>query len=421
MLRVPIDYAKPGMVLAVPIYNPRRHDTALLKAGMTLDDWSIGRLAELRIREIWVRYPGMDFIAEYICPAVFEAQAVVNHRIAEAFDAVARRAHARLEYSEFYVAIRGLLNRLLINPKACLFVQELAEHDEPALRHASNVCLVSLLMGLKLEDYIIAERSRVTVQVARDIAALGVGAMLHDIGMLRLGPDTFERWCRTQDESDPDFQRHVHIGHELVKDAIGAAAAAGVLHHHQKFDGSGFPPRSRPDGTEETLAGSDIHIFARIIAGADLFDRLRHPPGADPDQRPTPVVRVLRALGRPPYARWLDPMVYKALIAVVPAYAPGSIVRLSDGRHAVVVDWFADDPCRPTVCIINDPARYPLEVHDQERIALRRRSDLFIAEAEGQNVSADNFYPAVPGEFDLRLAFRAAQQGAARDPLARAG
>ena len=48
MLRVPIAYAKPGMVLAVPIYHPRRTDTVLLSEGMTLDAHSITRLAEIQ-------------------------------------------------------------------------------------------------------------------------------------------------------------------------------------------------------------------------------------------------------------------------------------------------------------------------------------------------------------------------------------
>src|ERR1043166_823428 len=140
MLRVPIAYAKPGMVLALPIYHPQRHDTALLKPGRTLDDWAIRRLRDLRIRDLWVRYPGMDFIGEYICPAVFESQAALTHKIAQAFDAVCQGAHARLDYADYKSAIGSLLVRLLQNPRAAVFVQELAENDEPALRHASNVC-----------------------------------------------------------------------------------------------------------------------------------------------------------------------------------------------------------------------------------------------------------------------------------------
>src|ERR1044071_1838037 len=137
----------------------------------------------------------------------------------------------------------GVLNCLLAKPAAAVFIQELAGREQPTLRHASNVCLMSILMGLKLDDYLIAERSWLGPTAARDVTSLGVGAMLHDIGMLRLDPAVIRKWNHTQDQSDPEWRRHVMVGFEMVKDAIGPAAAAGVLHHHQRYDGSGFPRR----------------------------------------------------------------------------------------------------------------------------------------------------------------------------------
>jgi hypothetical protein len=171
----------------------------------------------------------------------------------------------------------------------------------------------------------------------------------------------------------------------------------------------------KQDGATEYVWGSEIHVYARIIAGADLYDRLRHPPGAPADHPPTPVVGVLNRLRGEPYRRWIDPMVFKALLSVIPAYAPGTLVRLNTGEHAVVTEWYPDDPCRPTVHTIPDP-RVSLEapMARGERLMLRRRSDLLVVEAEGQDVSADNFYPGTPGEFDLRLAGKALFNSAAR-------
>ncbi len=419
MLRVPIAYAKPGMVLSLPIYHPRRPDTVLLAEGITLDSRSIARLAEINLRELWIRYPGVEFIGDYICPAVFEAHAALTRRIAEAFAAVSLGTPAKLEYNVYRGAVNGLMDRLVAHPRAAVFVQEMADFSDPALRHASTVSFLSVLMGLKLDDYLISERTRLSSHLARDVASLGVGAMLHDIGMLRLPPEVVERWNRTLDERDEDWRAHVQVGHELVKEAIGPAAAAGVLHHHQKYNGSGFPARIRMGNIEEPIAGSDIHVFARIIAAADLFDRLRHPPGADPEGTPEPVVRVLSRLQSAPYSGWIDPMVFKALLAVVPAYLPGTMVTLSNGVRAVVTEWHTDDPCRPTVCSIGDPAKdFSAVDRKPDRYVLKAIPSLFVAEAEGQDVSEDNFYPTVPGQFDLRIAARV---GPASPPLEKAG
>ena len=130
MLRVPTVSAKPGMVLALPIYHPRRHDTMLLKAGIALDARSIKRLGEIRLREMWIRYPGVEFAREYICPSVFEAQASLTWQVGRALEAVSEGAFARLEYGEYRAAIGGVLSSLLARPGAALFIPELAGGEE---------------------------------------------------------------------------------------------------------------------------------------------------------------------------------------------------------------------------------------------------------------------------------------------------
>jgi len=287
------------------------------------------------------------------------------------------------------------------------------------LRHASSVCMLSVLMGLRLDDYLVSQRSRLPSQAARDVAALGVGAMLHDVGMLRLEPEVVHSWNLTQDESNPAFQKHVFLGHELVREAVGPAASAVVLHHHQKFNGSGFPQRRRLDGGLEPLVGSDIHIFARIVAAADLFDRLRYPPGEGPETPPAPVVRTLSRLRAQPYASWLDPMVFKALLAVMPAYAPGTMVELSNGAKGVVAEWFPDDPCRPSVQEVGDPSKdFAKGAPRGRRYVLRDIPGLHVVRVDGQDVAEDNFFPSIPGEFDLKLAGKLLANAAAREARA---
>jgi HD-GYP domain-containing protein (c-di-GMP phosphodiesterase class II) len=408
MLRVPIASAIPGMVLAMPVLHPRRPDTVLLTAGLSIDERIIARLAEIRLSELWIRYPATEFIGEYVCPQVFEGQAAMAQQVANAFDAVLQDGDAqpRLDYSQYRTAVGDLLDRLLARPRAAIFIQEIADRDRPALRHSASVCMLSLLMGLKLDDYLITQRARLTAPTARHVSGLGVAAMLHDIGMLRIDPKIAEIFRKTGDESNPRWQAHVHIGFDMVKEAIGPAAAAAVLHHHQKFDGTGFPRRLRLDGSEQALAGEEIHIYARIVAAANIFDRLRYPVD-DGNTPPVPAVRVLNRMRQEPVSNWLDPMVFKSLLNVAPAYAPGSIVQLSTGQQAVVGQWFPDDPCRPTVYLLDTAKPGHPRFHDKaQRIVLRDCVNVTIVRSEGQDVAADNFYPQHPGQYDLKLARR---------------
>jgi HD-GYP domain-containing protein (c-di-GMP phosphodiesterase class II) len=419
MLRVGIAQAKAGMSLAIPVYHPARPASVLLNEGVRLDDRMVARMRELGVRQLWIRYPGMEFLAEFVSPHVIRAQAETVASIREVLDAVERSAHARLEYLDYRAAISGLLARLAEHPRATLYIQEMVEHDQPALRHAANVCMISLMMGIRLEPYVVAQRDKIDPAAAKDVSNLGVGGMMHDVGMLRLDRETLDRWNRTHDESDHAWREHVRIGYEMVQGAIGPTASAAVLHHHQKFDGSGFPKRITLEGREACVAGSDIHIFARIIAAADLYDRLRHTadaPGAE--AHPVPSIPVVRALGmmlRPPYRDWIDPMVFRGLLAVVPAYAPGTLVSLSNGRQGVVVDWSSSDPCRPVVREVGDVTRgFDRAPRAGELFDLRTTPDLSVVTCEGVDVSRANFHPTTPGQFDLDLANKAVGNAAVR-------
>ncbi|GIW74767.1 MAG: phosphodiesterase [Phycisphaerales bacterium] len=415
MLRVAIQDAAPGMRLAMPVYHPRRGGPLLLKAGVTLDQRLIGRLREIELREVWIQYPGMRFLEKYVSPAILQAHAHLCHHVLEALDAVAAGAVARLDFAAYKRAIVSLVEQLLRTPDAAYFVETLSGHDTPHGRHANSVCFLSLLMGLRLGDYLIAERSRLHASHAKDVTALGLGAMLHDVGMLRLSAQTLRKWNQTHDQGDPHWQRHVRLGFEMVRHGVDPSAAAVVLHHHQAYDGSGFPRRKALGGGLVSLSGQEIHVFSRIVAVADAFDRLRDSadaPGADRvPQKRRPTVAALREMLLGESSSRYDPTVLKALLATVPAYAPGSVVTLSDGTQAVVCNWRPEDPCRPRVAPIEgihgaiDPASDDSAEDERQEpedvIDLATTPGLFIAWAEGFDVSDENFLLPDPKAYDL--------------------
>ncbi len=400
MLRVPINSATPGMSLAIPLRHPLKPDHTLLQSGHLLDDVTITRLRQLGFNEIWIRYPGLEYMGRYINPQILEGQAKLANAISTVFDSVIAGVHARVDYAAYKELVKEFLNRLMEDPVAAVFLHEIGGKDKPLLRHSCSVAFLCLMMGLKLDGYLVAERRRLPASLAKNVESLGVGAMLHDVGMLEIDKAARERWDREGDESDPEWRRHVQIGYDMVKGHVEPSAAAAILHHHQRFDGKGFPDSEDENGEMQGLSGSRIHVFARIIATADLYDRLRHPFG---EPWPRPAVRALKMMQRPEYAGRIDPMTYRALLAVAPPYAPGSLVTLTNGARGVVVEWSTDDPCRPVVQVIGDLAAAPEEGAPTEQFDLRQRHDLQIAIAEDQDVLKDNFYPAKPGAFSLIL------------------
>jgi HD-GYP domain-containing protein (c-di-GMP phosphodiesterase class II) len=421
MLRVPISQAEPGMTLALPVYHPQNLSTVLLKASAELERRTVDRLRDIGVPEIWIRYPRLETISRFVSPGVMAARAGMAGEVATAFDAAGKTVHARLDFNAYRKAMGALMQKLVADTDSAIFISELVDSGKPAVRHGANVGFISVLMGLRLGFYLLRERKRLPAMLAKDVTNLGVAAMLHDIGMTRLPEPVLRRWQQTRDENDPEWRRHTDIGFDLVRGNIEPSAAASVLHHHQRFDGSGFPERATLNNTREPVTGQSIHIFARIIAAADMYDRLVNPaadPAANAEEHPSvPPVRALNTLLSEPHRSRIDPVVLRALLSVCPAFPPGSIVTLSSGMRAVVADWSSLNPCRP---MVQELTHFEDE-QEVESIDLREYPELSIIEFEGADVRGDIFAPKFPNEFDLmhieKLMTNAAYEGEPMDEL----
>jgi HD-GYP domain-containing protein (c-di-GMP phosphodiesterase class II) len=390
LLRVSIKNAMPGMKLALPLLHPER-GTVLLAEGYVLQETLVRKLQQLGIRDFWIEYPDTDQIKQYVSPHVLQEQSSVIETVAQMFDAVHRDAYADLEFNRYYRTLQGLIEALVIQPTAASYIVELGGSAESDLRHASEVAFLSILLGLKLQGYLVQQRKRLRPKDARDVVSLGLGALLHDIGMSSLSTDVRRRFELTRDESDSQWRRHVDIGHRLVSGSVPPAAAGVVRHHHQHFDGSGFPTSLDDLGRPRGLTGEDIHIFARIVCVANHFDRLRYPG----DGSVQPRIRVLKSMMSGPIATRFDPIVLGALPLVVPAFPPGSMVTLNTGEKAVVVQWHPEAPCQPIVQVLSPNAlmmpHSPQIDRPALRYDLRERCDLCIIEHDGIDVSNDGF------------------------------
>lgn len=386
MLRIELERARPGMTLALPVYDPQAPSRILLKTGFELQEAAVRRLADMGIRSLWVRYPSLQFVEKFVDAKLLAAHGKLVQEVTSSFTAMQKEASARLPFDDYCKAIGGLIDRLLNNSDAAVFMDDLSGPAGGGLmRHSAAVTYLAVLMGLKLEGYLVKERRHVDPIRAKEVTSLGLGAMLHDVGVMHIDPDARRRYYATGDESEPQWQDHPRKGFEIVRGKIEPSAATVVLHHHQRLDGSGYAGQGVP-----VLAGKSIHIFARIVGLAEQFDRMRHPAGL-PAQ---PTVWVLRAILEGELSEKFDPTVVHALMQVAPPYPPGSIVRLSDGRWAVCLEHSPTNPCRPRVQITPPPDEMadsdePGEIID---LAAEDRS-LQVAVADGREVAELNFHP----------------------------
>lgn len=91
---------------------------------------------------------------------------------------------------------------------------------------------------------------------------------MHDIGKVAIPDAILQKPGKLTDEEYAIMKTHSDIGHHLLRNSkrqLMQAASIVALHHHEKWDGTGYP---------RGLRGEDIHIYGRITAVADVFDAL---------------------------------------------------------------------------------------------------------------------------------------------------
>src|SRR5262245_43397124 len=305
VLILPLEDAKVGMTLAVPVTHPEQPDQDLLKAGYALEADVIVRLREMGVEHIYVDYPGLDELDRHLdvnlSPARLELYSQIKQSIRES-QKTTRPAVGDIDY---YDATRDLIQTLLMQGRHPVYLEHMSNMGSDAVAHATAVAHLALLLGIKLDAYLISQRKRLAPNRAKDVVNLGVAGMLHDVGKTKLPAELQKHNTMHPPQGAAElelWQSHVHEGYQMVRKGIEPSAAAAVLHHHQHFDGTGFPAMQHTDGTISTLQGEKIHIFSRILAVADLYDRLASSPTS---RARRPNFEVLHRIGTE-FAGWCD-------------------------------------------------------------------------------------------------------------------
>ena len=156
-----------------------------------------------------------------------------------------------------------------------LFVARWAIAQFADQQRAYEATLQVLCQAVETKDYYTrghSERvSKGSVMIARAIGmrperveAIRYAGMLHDVGKLGVPTKVLQKTGKLTEEEYAAIQLHPMRGLEIIRE-IGFLdeALAGIMHHHERIDGRGYPMG---------LAGDEIPEFARVLAVADAFD-----------------------------------------------------------------------------------------------------------------------------------------------------
>lgn len=208
-----------------------------------------------------------------------------------------------------------LVQNLQEDKNAQVHIADLKSYDEYTYHHSLSVSVLAIAIGQALD----LDR--------RQLHELGKCAILHDIGKLSIPVDIINKPSTLSKEELNIVKKHASEGYQYLSkyDVDDVVMLSAVLFHHEKYDGSGYP---------HGLKGEKIPLFSRIISVADVYDALTsHRPYRIPE---SPSEAVEYIMGNSGIAFEYD--IVCALLKKLQLYPVGSVVRLSNGQKALVLD-----------------------------------------------------------------------------------
>lgn len=397
MLRVPVHKLEPGMVLARPIPVPENPYRFLLQRGQEVPPDVARRLSQLGVYEVWIQCRDLEFLEEVIDEGLEERQREVYRHVRRNFESVMSGAQVELDLSLFQSSISDLFEFLKASRCGNYLLQKLDAFDNYLMSHSTNVCYLALLLGMKLERYLIEERQFKSARDAKDLQQLGLGCLLHDVGKMHIPLEVLNKPGRLTKEEMEVIKLHPVYGHEMVRGRVPPGAAQVVLNHHLRYAApGGYPARFDLRSGEEMppLSGKQIPIFSRIATVVDVYDAATSQRVYSAAKFPVQVLHEMRTWCR----GFFDPRVEQAFYQIIPPFPVGQVVKLSNGVEAVVVDFNARQPLRPKVQGLRSPGGERFADPSLEELDLALHRELSIASIDGVDVRPFQVLPETAPE-----------------------
>jgi HD-GYP domain-containing protein (c-di-GMP phosphodiesterase class II) len=254
MRLVDINRVKPGMILALPIYDSQ-NGKKMLADQVKLNRYYLNRLKELHYTHVYIKDSEDDLdVTPAICQPVkhetkIKAIMVLKNVVATYYQT------KKLNIVKLQEVIAEILDQIIGNNEIVYNLLDIRTYDNYTYEHSVNVCILSLIIGYEL-------------QLRRDeLKLLGIGAILHDVGKIFIESEILNKPGRLEAEEFEKIKTHTSKGYDFLKEkaCVSFIVAHIAYQHHERIDGSGYP---------RGLTANQIHRFAKIVAITDVYDAM---------------------------------------------------------------------------------------------------------------------------------------------------
>ena len=266
-------------------------------------------------------------------------------------------------------SVEPVVDSISSNPDACLWVARLKQHDKYTYQHSLGAAIWSVSVGRHLG----LQR--------QDLRSLAMGCMLMDVGKLRLDPVLLQADRELTIEEMAQVASHVDHGMEILEECgiINQDVIDIVAHHHERYDGSGYP---------NGMAHEQIPPFACIAGIVDTYDAITSNRSYAPPVSPTEAIKLLYNLRDQDFQAEL----VESFIQAIGIYPAGTLVELSSGEVGVVVAEYRTRRLRPKIMLLLDSRKKKL-----------RKTRIIDLQEESANASLTITRSLEPEAYDIDL------------------
>lgn len=338
---------KKGMLLARNLYD--ENCQVAFSSEKAISNKDIDKIRKMSYSGVYI----LDAQSDQIVPEPFISSRLY-HKIVRLVNSLLSQERVRVKSECLFPPamqrelILEVLEELKSRPHILVDVIDLKPYAGYDCYHASMVMLLSLSVGLKmgLDE--------------TQLIDLGVGALLHDVGAVILPHSFLNRPGKLTDGEYEQMKLHVEEGAKYLSDfyEFSGNALAGVLQHHENYDGTGYP---------KGLKRKNISLYGRIIAVTDVYDAMVSKRSYRAAMLPVQAIDSIQQHSD----RKFDPDIIEALSSIIAPYPTGILVKLRTGEVCLVAENRPSQLLRPKLVVFDEkrPSAQIIDLARDEKYA----------------------------------------------------
>jgi HD-GYP domain-containing protein (c-di-GMP phosphodiesterase class II) len=248
------------------------------------------------------------------------------------------RLGKNVESEKVKVVVSRMIESIFRNRDALASLTRIKEYDDYTFVHSINVCILCLTLGRHLNFH------------AEELQQIGIGALLHDAGKMKVPLQILNKPGRVTEEEFFEIKKHPLYSMEVLEKAGGIPEASKqiALQHHERYNGRGYP---------YNLQGEEISKFGQISAIVDVYDAITSDRVYKKALSPYEGMQKIYEWAKIDFNQTL----VERFIQCVGIYPIGTFALLDTGEMGVVSSINHEKLLRPNIHLIyqNFKNRYP--------------------------------------------------------------